>query len=418
MSGRLRIWGILAALLGGGLLASCESDSGQGRARLTFFERSVSFLPDDSGLGGRTLEIGDVTGDGQAEIVVGHSQGVAVWSRLGSSLFRPQLNVPLPPAPAGAVELRLVDLDGDADLDFALITGRSELALWIQRASGSFSDETVRRLLGTSSPGALRALKVEDLDGDGAPDLFWSGARGTELLLNRSDGLFREPAGLVLPFELANQVDTSDAVFADLDGDGLLDLAVDLRGQIELVRGRPDGLFRIEPSAVPRLRSGRPRRMALADVDGDGDADLIASGAATASSNGGHVLLIHEGQGRFRDESLTLLPRSPASTHEVLAADLDLDGAVDLLFAAEGAVGAELFLNDGTGRFEDETRLLPALGPISRLRVYDIDGDRDLDILAPRPGARTALLVNQLDPGPEPTATPTAPPEPTPSPTP
>jgi hypothetical protein len=158
--------------------------------------------------------------------------------------------------------------------------------------------------------------------------------------------------------------------------------------------------------------------MALADVDGDGDADLIASGAATASSNGGHVLLIHEGQGRFRDESLTLLPRSPASTHEVLAADLDLDGAVDLLFAAEGAVGAELFLNDGTGRFEDETRLLPALGPISRLRVYDIDGDRDLDILAPRPGARTALLVNQLDPGPEPTATPTAPPEPTPSPTP
>jgi VCBS repeat protein len=406
----------LAALAGGAMLASCGS--GQGVSRLSFVERSASFLPDDHGLGGRAIEIGDVTGDGEADLVLGYGSGVAVWSRLGASLFRPQASVLLPPAPDGVAELRLADLDGDENLDIALITGRGDLALWIRRARGSFFDETSRRLLGLTAPGSLTMLKVVDLDRDGAPDLFLSGASGTQILMNRSGGLFREPAGLPLPLELARQTDTRDAVFADFDGDGNLDVAVDLSDQIEILRGQSDGSFQLDRSAVLVQRAGRPSRIVLADVDGDGDLDIIASGAATASSNGGHELLVNDGRGHFSDASLTSLPRSAAATFDVLAADIDLDGHVDLIFAT--ATGVELFLNDGTGRFEDETRLLPVLGPVLRLRTYDIDGDRDLDILATRPADRTALLLNELDPGPAPTATPTptATPEPTPSPTP
>src|SRR5262245_40435657 len=167
---------LLAATTGAVLLVSCGDTNQGGSARLTFFERSVSFLPDDSGLGGaRTLEIADVTGDGQPDLIVGHPRSLEVWSRSGATLFRPQSSVLLPPLPDGAVEIRLTDLDGDGDLDLVLETGRGDLALWIQRASGSFSEETSRRLLGTSKIGALAALRVVDLDGNGTPDLFLSG---------------------------------------------------------------------------------------------------------------------------------------------------------------------------------------------------------------------------------------------------
>ena len=407
-------------LVAGALTPSCGTVS-QG-SRLTFLERADAFLPDDGGSGTRTLEIGDLTGDGLPDVAVGNTQGVAVWSRSGTSRFQPQLTIQVPNAPGGVEEIRVVDLDGDGDPDLALTTGLGDLALWIHRTRLIYFDETQRRLLGVSAPVPLTLLRVVDVDGDGAPDLFLSGAPGTEVLLNRSEGQFRNPSSLLLPPDLSGQTGVRDVAFADLDGDGNLDLVGDFGRQLELFRGREDGSFRVEPLALPPPRSGRPFRITLVDVDGDGDLDIVACVTPSGSSNGGHLLLINDGTGHFSDKSQINLPSSAAPTFDVLAEDLDLDGDQDLLFATGDTTGAELFLNDGSGRFDNKTFLLPPLGAVSRLRSYDIDGDGDPDVLAIRPGKRTALLLNGLELGITPTPTapppsPTATPEPSPSPT-
>lgn len=123
----------------------------------------------------------------------------------------------------------------------------------------------------------------------------------------------------------------------------------------------------------------------LADVDRDGDLDLfVAEGTADISGRSSR-LLINDGHGRFVDETALRLPALVANTTEVSFADVDRDGDLDALLAN---VGPEtLLLNDGTGHFSDVSAThLPA--PLSFLQdisteglFVDVDRDRDLDLL-------------------------------------
>jgi hypothetical protein len=130
-------------------------------------------------------------------------------------------------------------------------------------------------------------------------------------------------------------------------------------------------------------------------------------------------LLRNEGEDGFEDASLGL-PADDRLLRDVRMADLDLDGDDDLIYATEDPSGVRIYLNDGTGRFQDQTRLLvpQLLGPAARLAIADFEADGDPDIVLVRSADRTALLINGLDERPEPTPEPTATPGPEPTPTP
>jgi hypothetical protein len=123
----------------------------------------------------------------------------------------------------------------------------------------------------------------------------------------------------------------------------------------------------------------------LADVDRDGDRDLfIAEGTADTTGRTSR-LLINNGRGRFADETALRLPPLVANSTEIAFADVDKDGDLDGLLAN---VGPEfLLLNDGSGHFRNASAThLPAplgfLEDISTEGLFvDVDGDRDLDLL-------------------------------------
>lgn len=116
-----------------------------------------------------------------------------------------------------------------------------------------------------------------DVNGDGWCDLFFCAIQGqSRLFLNRGEWKFSDAtaeSGLVLPEERC-----TGAAFADLDGDGDLDLLVTGLGNgtrlfLNDGRGRFSD-FTTQSGLDARAAS---MSMALADIDGDGDLDLYVT---------------------------------------------------------------------------------------------------------------------------------------------
>ncbi len=140
----------------------------------------------------------------------------------------------------------------------------------------------------------------------------------------------------------------------------------------------------------------RPYEVAVADFDGDGAPDV-------ALAHYGNFIapkvswMRNAGDGTF--ERPQLLAAS-GDTMDVVAADLDGDGDVDLAFAqsSEGTTGQAVlvWLNDGRGGFGGEARFPTGAGPTG-IAAGDIDGDGDIDLVTANNGfnaANVSVLVN------------------------
>lgn len=116
-----------------------------------------------------------------------------------------------------------------------------------------------------------------DVDGDGRCDLFFTGLDArNELYRNLGAWKFTNITAAAFPgLDQPSPNDSTGAAFADLDGDGDLDLLVNgLRAGTRLFLNDGRGWFTDGTDAAGlRSRTGATS-LALADVDGDGDLDL------------------------------------------------------------------------------------------------------------------------------------------------
>jgi hypothetical protein len=222
-----------------------------------------------------------------------------------------------------------------------------------------------------------------DYDGDGWADLYVvTGDRGPNLLFrNRGDGTFEERGEAA---RLNIQGDRgSGPAFADLDGDGRLDLVI---GGVDgttprLFRNREDGTFE-ERTDGSGLGSDRDTfSTAFGDYDRDGDLDLFQThwgGQPNPSrhlwrNDGGLVFTDADAVSGIgaafavEDYSFT-----PAFT------DLDGDGWADLVLAADFGT-SKVWRNRGDGTFEETTgpEVTDENGMGSAVADFDRDGDLD-----------------------------------------
>lgn len=201
----------------------------------------------------------------------------------------------------------------------------------------------------------------------------------------------RDAAGAALDPAAWSAGGAASITVADVDGDGRLDLY--MPGALDpatapdgarnaLLLAVDGGAYRLE-TALPLAHVPDVLAVAWADVDGDGGLDVVLGRDGPDQWWRGSVA---EGGGprTWTDASAALgAAAAGGRTNDVLVVDADHDGDLDVLLARDGP---DLFLAGRSGDGFDEVAASLGLAgddrPTRRFLAGDLDGTRDLDLVA------------------------------------
>ena len=313
----------------------------------------------------------------------------------------------------------LFDYDNDGDLDVFLVQGSGPSVLFrnelTTKADGTrtlrFTDVT--KASGIVATGNGMGAATGDFDNDGWIDLYVTKLGSNHLFHNNGNGTFTDvtaKAGADDPRW------STSATFFDYDRDGWLDLFIvnyvnfspDMKRNCfsagsardycnpavynavpdKLLHNNRDGTFSDVSgrSAIGRA-SGRGLGILASDFNGDGWTDLYVANDGDANQ----LWTNARGSGSFVDDALlagVAVNRAgqPQGSMGIDAGDVDRDGDDDLFVTNLDNEGNTLYLNVGSGLFEDRTAefglfKLGLTGFGTRFVDYDNDGWLDLVVV-------------------------------------
>jgi hypothetical protein len=367
-------------------------------AEPVFEDVSDTHLPDAARRGpSMEARAADFDGDGDLDLLIAKEKLPNVLLLNDGAGRFADASDRLPRAWHDSEDIAVADFDGDGDLDAVVVSEDDGVPeYYLNDGTARFTDAGDRLPVRA----VTNAVAMGDVDGDGDVDLVLGSAGPDHLLLNDGRGRFGEPAEGRLP---AFGDVTQDVALGDVDGDRDLDLLVGNEDGNRLLLNDGHGRFTDASARLPAPPSPEETRNAdFGDVDGDGDLDVLFSNVRHLYATPQCRLLVNDGTGRFADQTEARLPATPWSTMDGDFVDVDRDGDLDLVTTGfPRGSRPHLFLNDGHGRFAEASaayfpHALTAEG--IELEAADFDGDGRVDLYMADYRDLDHLLLARRDP--------------------
>ena len=257
------------------------------------FAARADFITGDNPTG---IAIGDIDGDGKLDLVVINNwsntvsilRNTSTSGSISTGSFAPKVDFITGTNP---INVTIGDIDGDGKPDLAVTnSGDNTFSVFRNLSSpgtivaGSFAPK-VDFITGTLT--GPWGINIEDIDGDGKPDLLVTNNKSNTISVFRNtstNGLITA-SSFAAEVNLITETGPLGIATGDIDGDGKLDLAISNinSNKVSVYRNTSSSGLISFSIKVDFTTGSNPFSVAISDIDGDSKPDLVVTNNGSAS---------------------------------------------------------------------------------------------------------------------------------------